>query len=424
MAKIKKIIAREILDSRGVPTIEGKLILDNDKTVTAIASSGESRGKYEGVELRDSDENRYDGLGVKKAVSYINDMIGPKLISVSPEKQTDVDYWLIAADGTENRSQLGVNTLLTISQLILKAAALQQNLPLYKYFNSLYNQTFKKQIPLEKISAPIFCLINGGKHGAKNLEFQEFQIIPSSSSNFSQSLQLGVEIYHNLKKVLDYRNAGITVSEEGGFAPNLLTNIDGLEIIRETLLQKRHQLGVDIFLGVDLAASNFYKNGRYVIKDRASPLSTNEYIEYLVGINKEYSLLVMEDPIEEEDFENWKKINSKLGSNTYIVGDDFIAGNKKRLLRAINEKAASSIVIKFNQVSTITEMLEIINLAKEANFKIIFSHRTGETNDPITADLAVGIQADFVKFGAPVRGERVAKYNRLLEIEEEINRNS
>ncbi len=192
MAKVKKITAREILDSRGIPTIEGKLILDNDKTVTAIASSGESRGKYEGVELRDLDENRYDGLGVQKAVSYVNDLIAPKLVGVSPEKQTDVDYWLIAADGTENRNQLGVNTLITISQLILKAAALNLNLPLYQYFNQLFNQSFKKQLKIEKIPAPIFCLINGGKHGSKNLEFQEFQIIPSTSFNFSQSLQLGV----------------------------------------------------------------------------------------------------------------------------------------------------------------------------------------------------------------------------------------
>jgi len=420
MVKIKKIIASEILDSRGFPTIEGRLILDNDKEVIATASSGESRSKYEGVEIRDLDENRYDGLGVKKAVSYINDLIGPKLIGVSPEEQIDIDYWLIKADGTENKSLLGVNTLMTVSQLILKASAIQQNLPLYKYFNSLYNQTFKKQLSIEKIPAPIFCLINGGKHGAKNLEFQEFQIIPSTSLNFSGSLQLAVEMYHGLKKVLDYRNAGTTVSEEGGFAPNLLTNIDGLEVLRETLLQKKHQLAADVFLGLDLAASQFYKNGRYIIKDKANPLTVSEHIEYLHEINKEYSLLLLEDPIDEEDFENWRKINSQLGSNTYIVGDDLIAGNKKRLLRAINEKAASAVVIKFNQTSTISEMLEIINLAKTSNFKIIFSHRLGETNDPIIADLAVGIQADFVKFGAPVRGERVAKYNRLLEIETEI----
>ena len=423
MAKIKKITAREILDSRGVPTIEGRLILDDEKEVTAIASSGESKGKYERVELRDQDQERYNGLGVKKAISYINNLIGPKLIGVSPEKQADIDYWLMLADGSENSSQLGVNVLMTVSQLVFKAAAVQKNLPLYKYFNFLYNDFFKKNLPIEKIPAPIFCLINGGKHGTKNLEFQEFQIIPSTSFSFSSSLQLGVEIYHSLKEVLDYRNAGTTVSEEGGFAPNLLTNIDGLEIIKETLLQEKKQLGVDIFLGLDLAASHYYKNGKYTIKDRPSPLSINEYIEYLINLNKEYSLLLLEDPIEEEDFESWKKINDKLGNNTYLVGDDFVAGNKKRLLRAINEKAASVIVIKFNSVSTISEMLEFINLCKEANLKIIFSQRMGETNDSIIADFAMAIQADFVKFGAPVRGERVAKYNRLLEIEEEINRN-
>jgi enolase len=420
MAKIKKIIAHEILDSRGIPTIKGKVLLDNGSEVTAIASSGPSKGKYEAIELRDGDNKRYQGLGVQKAVSYINDLIGPKLRGVSCDKHIDIDHWLISADGTENKSRLGVNTLMTVSQLVLKAAALQSGLPIYKYSNQLYSKIFKKTLNIEKTPAPVFCLINGGKVGAKNLDFQEFQIIPPTSFSFSQSLQLGVEAYYDLKKVLDDRNAGVALGDGGGYSPNLSVNIDALEAIKEALYQKNLQIGVDIFFGLDMASSQFCRNGKYTIKDSPHPLKGNDYLEFINKINQEYSFLILEDPFEDDDFENWKKINAKLGDTTYIIGGDFIAGNKKRLLRAINEKTASGLVIKSNQVSTITEILEIVNQAKAADFKIVFSHCLGESNDSIIADLAVGIQADFIKFGAPARGERVAKYNRLLEIEQDI----
>ena len=242
MAAIKKIIAREILDSRGVPTIEGKLILDNDKAVTAVASSGESRGKFEGLELRDTDAERYNGMGVSKAVSYINDLIAPKLAGVPIEKQIDIDYWLQHADGTENFSILGVNTASVISQLVLKANALNSGLPIYKYVNEVFCKAFNTTIPLSRVPSPIFCMINGGKHGSKNLEFQEFQIIPSTANKFSTSLEIAGKVYASLKQILDYRNAGISVSEEGGFAPNLLTNVDSLELIKETLIQKKIKL--------------------------------------------------------------------------------------------------------------------------------------------------------------------------------------
>lgn len=414
-------MAREILDSRGIPTVEGKLILDNNKYVTAAAASGESIGKYEGFELRDNEIDRYNGLGVKKAVSYINDLIGPKLIGADCEKQIEIDYWLMKVDPTENRSQIGVNTMLTISQLVLKAAAADAGLPDYKYVHSLCNKLFNNPFQIQKMPSPIFNIINGGKHGVKNLEFQEFQIIPPTSLKFSQALQTSVELYHNFKKLLDYRNAGIAVSEEGGFTPFLLSNHDALLLIKEGIGQQNKLLGVDMFIGLDLAASNYYKDGKYIIKDKKNGLKTEEYINYIIELSNEFKMLILEDPIEQEDFINWKNINQKAGNNAYVVADDFVSGNKIRLLKAIKENACSGVLLKFNQKGTITEIIEIINLAKQANLKIVFSHRLGETNDFFIADFAVGVQADFVKFGAPSRGERVVKYNRLLEIETELN---
>lgn len=422
MAKIKKITAREILDSRGIPTIQGQLELDNGHFLYASASSGESLGKYEAVELRDKNEARYAGKGVTQAVNYINDLLSPKLVGISPERQQDVDFWLLKADGSNNRSVLGTNTISVISQLLLKSAADNSGLPLYKYISTYFNKAYKKNIVIEKVPSPIFNIINGGKHGTKNLEFQEFQLIPSTAMQFSKSLEMAANIYNTLKNVLDYRNAGISVSEEGGFTPNLLTNNDALEIMKESLVQNKIQLGVDAFLGLDIAASQFMKNDKYALKDKPAPLSVVEYMEYLNEIIKKYSLIVVEDPLSDEDFPNWHKLTEQIGINTYIVGDDFIAGNKERLVKAVADKACSAIVLKFNQVATLSELFEVVNLAKDANIKLIFSQRLGETNDSIIADIAVGIQADFVKFGAPVRGERVAKYNRLLEIEDEIRK--
>lgn len=422
MAKIQKIQSREILDSRGIPAIEAEVILDNGKSAVAISTSGESLGKYEGVELRDKNDNRYGGTGVKTAVSYINDLIGPKLVGVDPTTQVEIDQWLVKADGTDNKSRLGVNTIMLISQLVLKAAAVELGVPCYRYVNSLFTKITGKKITLERIPALIVNVLNGGKHGTRNLEFQEFHIIPSTSLSYSRSLQFAVEAYRSLRQVLEYRNAGIAVSDEGGFVPSLLTNIDALEIIKESLVQKKAHLGVDVYLGIDLAASQFFSGGRYQLKDRQQPLKIDEYIDFLMYINKEYSILVLEDPVEQEDFAGWKMLNEKVGANTYVVGDDFLAGRKSRLLKAIKEKACSAILVKFNQAGTITEMFETIAAATEANFKVIFSHRLGESNDSVIADIAVGTQADFVKFGAPVRGERVAKYNRLLQIEREMSR--
>ncbi|MDH7476577.1 MAG: phosphopyruvate hydratase [Microgenomates group bacterium] len=417
MGKIKAIKAYEIIDSRSYPTLEGSLTLDNGIEVFTSIPAGTSIGKSEAVELRDKDQTRLEGMGVSTAVSYVNDLIAPKLIGVSPLKQKEVDYWLIQADGTKNKSNLGSNTTLLISQLFIKAAAADLGVPLFKYINSYYNSLLLTDLKIKKIPTPIFNLINGGKHANNNLEFQEFQLIPSSSFSFSKSYILAIEIFHELKRVLKYRNANISVGEEGGFTPNFTTNIDALEVLYETLVQKELNPGVDAFFGIDFAASNFYKNERYTIKDKPHPLKADEYINFLHNLIKSYPFLILEDPLSEEDWGNWIKFNAQLSPNIYLVGDDLLTTNKERLLKAVKNKACSAILIKPNQIGTITETIEVIDTARRNNFSFIVSHRSGETNDSFIADFSVGVQADFVKFGAPSRGERVAKYNRLWQIE-------
>ncbi len=419
MSKIAKIYAYEIIDSRGYPTIEGKLVLDNGASVVTSVPSGTSIGKYEAVELRDNDNTKWDGMGVSQAVSYINDLIAPKLKNVSPLKQQEVDNWLIKADGTKNKSAVGANVTLTISQLMIKAGALESGLPLFRYVNQLYEQIFKNKINISRIPTPLFNIINGGKHANNNLDFQEFQIIPSSSFSFSKAYETGVEVFHELRRMLEYRNAIVAVGEEGGFTPNFGTNIDAIEIIIETLNKKKLQVGVDAFIGLDIASSHFYKDNRYQIKDKPHLLKTEEYLEFVNSIIKKYPILVLEDPLNQDDWDGWHKLNESLPREIYLVGDDLLVTNKERLERAIKEKSCSTILVKPNQIGTILETLTVIDTARKNNFSYIISHRSGETNDSFIADFAVGVQSDFVKFGAPSRGERVAKYNRLWQIERE-----
>lgn len=419
MSQIKHISAYEIIDSRGYPTIEGKLVLDNNITVTTSIPSGTSVGKYEALEKRDKDQSRFDGMGVTQAVEIINKLIAPKLIGISPVKQQDVDMWLIKADGTKNKEKLGANVTLTISQLLVKAAAVSSGIPLFSYINSLYKTLFKSEIKISKIPTPIFNIINGGKHANNNLEIQEFQVIPSSSLAFSKAYEVGIEIFHELKRVLEYRNANVSVGEEGGFAPNLSTNIDALEVLQEAIERKNLKAGFTVFFGMDLAASHFFKNQKYHIKDRPEPLTVAEFIEFIVGLTKQYRILLLEDPLSEDDFQNWTKLNSLISKETYLIGDDLLTTSRERLEKAIKEKACSTILVKPNQVGTITETLEVVDIARKNNINYIVSHRSGETNDTFIADFAVAVQSDFVKFGAPSRGERVAKYNRLWQIERE-----
>lgn len=417
MLKVKQIQAYEIIDSRGYPTIEARMVLENGHEVITSVPSGTSIGKYEANEIRDNDPARFDGRGVLTAVSYINELIAPKLIGVSPQKQKEIDYWLVKADGTKDKSRLGANTMLAISQLFAKAAAYEMGVPLYRYIHELYRNSFHSPISLERLPTPIFNLINGGKHANNTLEFQEFQVIPSSSFSYSRAYELGTDIYHELKRVLLYRNANISVGEEGGFTPNLRTNVDAMEVLTETINRKNLKIGLDIFLGLDLAASHFYRDDKYVIKDKQHPLKADEYLDFLIDLTKNYQILVMEDPLNQDDWASWSKLDERIAKDMYLVGDDLLTANKERLTRAVKEKACSTILVKPNQVGTIMETLEVIDLARKNNFNVIVSHRSGETNDDFISDFAVGVQADFVKFGAPSRGERIAKYNRLWQIE-------
>lgn len=419
MLTIKKIRAYEIIDSRGYPTIEGELTLSNDQIITTSVPSGTSVGKYEAHELRDEDPNRLDGKGVLRAISIINDQIGSKLKGVSALKQDEIDGWLVKADGTKNKEKLGGNTTLTISQLIAKAGATTQGVSLFRYLNEMYKTLFKEEIKISKVPTPIFNIINGGKHANNNLEFQEFQIIPSSSLTFEKSYIMGIDVYHELERVLDYRNANISVGEEGGFAPNFPKNIDALEAISETLNRKNLRPGVDVFFGMDLAASHFFQGQHYKLKEVEKPMSTKDFLTYLQDLIKQYAFLEIEDPLNEDDFGSWKTLNNLISKEIFLVGDDLLATNKERLIKAIEEKACNTILVKPNQIGTVIETLDVIATARRGNFACIVSHRSGETNDSFIADFAVGVQAEFVKFGAPSRGERVAKYNRLWQIEKE-----
>ena len=416
MAKIRAISAREILDSRGNPTIEATVWLDSGHTGLASVPSGSSVGKTEAVELRDGDLSRFNGLGVLKAVANINELIGPKIKGLEASAQTKLDQLLIDLDGTPNKRNLGGNTILAVSTAVLKASAASFNLPVYQYLVKKY--TLIKKV--SQIPTPTFNIINGGKHGAGNLDFQEFHIVPSTRFNFKDSLRIGDEIYKLLGKVLKNRQAIHSIGDEGGYAPNLFTNLDALEIIMETINQTSYGFAKDVFVGLDTASDFFYKNGHYQIKDRAQPFNREELIAYYETLQRQYRLFSLEDGLEEEDWEGWQKLTESLGSQTLIVGDDLLTTNLKRVKTAISKKACNAILVKPNQIGTISETIEVIKLCRSVGWKVIVSHRSGETNDTFIADFAVGVGADYTKFGAPARGERVAKYNRLLAIESQL----
>lgn len=415
--KITAVRAREILDSRGIPTIETQVILEDGSWGVSSVPSGTLVDKYEATELRDNDPNRFGGMGVLKAVANVNQIIASKLKGVDAAYQGKIDQLLIELDGTPSKTKLGGNTILSVSQAILEASAASYKMPVYSYIQSKYQMANKSSgMPI-----PIFNVINGGKHGAGNLDFQEFHMIPSTRKTYHEALQCGQEIYHSLKKALIYRGAIHSVGDEGGFAPNLFTNMDALEIILEAVEGTKYQFAKDLFLGLDVAAAFFYKNNKYSIKDRAQPFSRDELKEYYIGLNNEYHLFSLEDPFHQEDWDGWASLTREIGKNTIIVGDDLLCTNKERVKKAIEKKACSAILVKPNQVGTITEVIAVIQMAKKAGWKIIVSHRSGETNDDFIADFSVGVGADYIKFGAPSRGERIVKYNRLLKIEEGIS---
>ena len=407
--KIKDIVGREILDSRGNPTVEVDVILDNGIIGRASVSSGASTGTKEALELRDND-NRYQGKGVLKAVSNINGSLKELLIGMDVEGQKKIDYKMIESDGTENKSKYGANAILGISLAVLKASALNKNTPLYKYIGE------GKDMP-----RPMINIINGGVHADNKLDFQEFMIIPKRDT-IKERIRISSEVFHTLKKILKSRNLMTNVGDEGGFAPDLTNTKEALDLIVLAIKKAGYIPGVDIFIALDVAASELYKNGKYELKGENKILKTTELINYYEELINEYPIISIEDPVYENDWEGLAEITKKLGDKIQIVGDDLFVTNKKYLKQAIDKKIGNAILIKPNQIGTVTEMLETINLAKKNNYKTIISHRSGETEDTTIADLAVGLSIGQIKTGSMSRTDRICKYNQLIRIEEEISR--
>ena len=408
--KIKNIKAREVLDSRGNPTIEVDVILENGVLGRAIVPSGASTGSREALELRDNDANRYMGKGVLKAVNNVNTIIREKLISMDASNQTLIDKTLLELDGTENKSKLGANATLGVSMAVLKAASIASGKPLYRYIGE--GTTLPR---------PMMNILNGGAHADNNLDFQEFMIIPNAYT-FKERLRIGAEVFHTLKKVLKEKGYNTNVGDEGGFAPNLKSNKEALDVIVEAIKKANYTPGVDVNIGLDVAASEFYENGIYNLKGENRKLTTEELIDFYKELCNNYPIISIEDPVDENDWLGFSKITKELGDKIQLVGDDLFVTNKKYLQYAIDHKAGNAILLKVNQIGTITETLETIELAKKNNYKTIISHRSGETEDTIIADLAVGLNLGQIKTGSLSRTDRICKYNQLLRIEEELEK--
>ncbi len=415
MATIAGIYAREILDSRGIPTIECALWLDTGAIVATSVPTGTSVGKYEAVELRDSDPNRMIGKGVLTAVNNINTILAPQLIGKDPTNQTEIDQFMVDLDATENKSKLGANAILAVSQAVLKAGAISLNVPLYYYIEKKYQLTKELRIP-----SCVYGMIDGGEHGAGNLDIQEFHIIPASHINYKKSLEMAVTLYQKIEEVLVLKGAIHSTGVGGGFTPNLYSNTDVFEILMETIKTSPYTFAQDLFFGVDVSAATLFEGGKYRLKDKSQPYSSEELLELYKQLRNLYHVFYIEDPYQEDDLSSWQKITQELGETTKIVGDDLLATNKAKIQKAIIDKSCNTILVKPNQTGTISETIEVIKIAKEAGWQVIMSHRSGETNDDFIADFAVGVGADYTKFGPPNRGERISKYNRLLQIDFEI----
>ena len=408
MGKIKDIKAREILDSRGNPTVEVDVILENGVMGRAAVPSGASTGIREALELRDNDKNRYMGKGVLKAVNNVDTEIRDLVIGMESTNQKEIDYKMIELDGTETKSRLGANAMLGVSMAVLKASANEKNIPLYKYIGN------GKTLPV-----PMMNILNGGAHADNKLDFQEFMIIPQAST-IKERVRIGAEVFHNLKNVLKSKGLATSVGDEGGFAPNLESNTEGFELIMEAIKKAGYVPGVDVKLGIDVAASEFYEDGKYVLAGEGRSLTTDELIEFYKELCSKYPIISIEDPVDENDWEGFRKITEELGDKVQLVGDDLFVTNKKCLQKGIDNHAGNAILLKVNQIGTITETLETIELARKNNYKTIISHRSGETEDTTIASLAVGLDLGQIKTGSLSRTDRVCKYNELMRIEEEL----
>jgi|YelNatPaOPRAMG01_1025707.scaffolds.fasta_scaffold07108_4 enolase len=415
MIRIEDILALEILDSRGNPTVEVTVKLDNGIFATAKVPSGASTGEREAVELRDGDKKRYQGKGVLKVINNILKIIKPAVKGMEPFDQMAIDRRLIELDGTDTKSKLGANAILAVSLAVAHACAKALNMPLYKYIGGINTPV---------LPVPMLNVLNGGKHADTNVDFQEYMIVPAGMPSFKEALRASVEVYHTLKSILKEKSLVNSVGDEGGFAPNLKNNEEPLQLLFKAIEKAGYKPGKDIYLAIDPASSEFYSNGKYILKDEGRKLSSEQMVDLYESLVKSYPLICIEDGLAEDDWNGWVLLKKRLGSKVQLVADDLTVTNTKYIKKAIEMDVANSILIKLNQVGTLTETMEAIRMVKSHGWTAVVSHRSGETDDTTISDLAVGANTGFIKTGAPARAERVAKYNRLLEIEYELGRSA
>ena len=417
MSKILKVHGLQVFDSRGIPTVSCKITLENGLSATSMAPSGASTGSKEALELRDSEES-YAGKGVFKAIENINNVLGPLIVGKDPCHQNEIDNILISCDGTVDKSKMGANAILAVSLAVAMVASKLKQKPLYEHFAEIYKD-ISGNVPKKTIPMPMFNILNGGEHADNNVDIQEFMIIPSKAKNFSQVMQWSSEIYQSLKSILISKKYSSAVGDEGGFAPSLNSNEEALQLIIEAIKKSNLSPGIDVNLALDCASSEFYNGNEYVLDGENKIFSSQEFANYLEDLVSRYPIISIEDGMDENDIEGWRILSELIGDRCQLVGDDLFVTNKKILEGGIEKGIANSILIKFNQVGTLSETIETIMCANKNNYKTIISHRSGETEDTTISDLAVGLGSGQIKTGAPCRSDRVAKYNRLLWIEEE-----
>jgi len=415
VANIESVQAREVLDSRGNPTLQVEVGLRDGTVGWAAAPSGASTGKYEAVELRDGDKARFNGLGVLKAVANVNQDIASAIIGMPAANQQAIDHKLIELDGTPDKSHLGANAIVGTSLAAVHAAANHLRMPLYRYLGGVATYT---------LPVPMLNILNGGKHAANSTDFQEFMVVPAGTTSYRHALQIGTEVYHSLKQYLKDKGLDTNIGDEGGFAPSLPSNKPAIEAILSAIEKAGYKPGKDCFIALDPAASEFYKDGQYVLAREGVSLSTREMVDYYVNWVSAYPIISIEDGMAEDDWEGWQLLTEKLGNKVLLVGDDLYVTNVNRLSQGISRKASNSILIKPNQIGTLTETIATVKMAQQAGWTAIVSHRSGDTDDTTIADLAVGLNTSLIKAGAPCRSERTAKYNRLLRIEAELGENA
>lgn len=411
MTIISDVYAREVLDSRGNPTVEVEVYLESGAMGRAIVPSGASTGVHEAVELRDGDKSRYLGKGVLKAVENVNDIIAPELIGLDAMDQVGIDNLMIGLDGTPNKGKLGANAILAVSMACARAAAEELEVPLYVYLGGFNAKT---------LPVPMMNIINGGAHADNNVDVQEFMVLPVGAENFKEALRTGAEIFHSLKSVLKEKGLNTAVGDEGGFAPNLGSNEEAIQTIITAIERAGYKPGEDVFLGMDVASTEFFKDGKYHLEGEGKSYTSAEFVDFLAAWVEKYPIISIEDGCAEDDWEGWKLLTEKLGGKVQLVGDDLFVTNTERLGKGIDENIGNSILIKVNQIGTLTETFDAIEMAKRAGYTAVISHRSGESEDSTIADIAVATNAGQIKTGAPSRTDRVAKYNQLLRIEDEL----